>query len=140
MPEAHTVQPVRDKLPDDAAVKSALTDLQPYTLIAAEQSLAREDFPEAQRLVALIEKVADGEYVRAAGEHLRRGTRLLSAGDILGDRGIGLLAGAGVDKFVEVGAGKVLSGLIRRIAPGEGVIDFGKPTDIADVKALLGLA
>ncbi len=48
---------LRDKLPDDAAVKSALTDLQPYTLIAAEQSLAREDFPEAQRLIALIEKV-----------------------------------------------------------------------------------
>lgn len=48
---------LRDKLPDDAAVKGALTDLQPYTLIAAEQSLAREDFPEAQRLVALIEKV-----------------------------------------------------------------------------------
>lgn len=48
---------LRDKLHDDAAVKSALTDLQPYTLIAAEQSLAREDFPEAQRLVALIEKV-----------------------------------------------------------------------------------
>ncbi len=48
---------LRDKLPDDAAVKSALTDLQPYTLIAAEQSLAREDFAEAQRLIALIEKV-----------------------------------------------------------------------------------
>ena len=46
-----------DKLPDDASVKSALTDLQPYTLIAAEQSLTREDFTEAQRLVALIEKV-----------------------------------------------------------------------------------
>lgn len=51
---------LRDKLPDDAAVKSALTDLQPYTLIAAEQSLAREDFAEAQRLVALIEKVDAG--------------------------------------------------------------------------------
>lgn len=48
---------LRDKLPDDASVKSALTDLQPYTLIAAEQSLNREDFEEAQRLVALIEKV-----------------------------------------------------------------------------------
>jgi len=48
---------LRDKLPDDASVKSALTDLQPYTLIAAEQSLAREDFGEAQRLIALIEKV-----------------------------------------------------------------------------------
>ncbi len=48
---------LREKLPDDAAVKSALTDLQPYTLIAAEQSLNREDFTEAERLVALIEKV-----------------------------------------------------------------------------------
>lgn len=48
---------LRDKTPDDAAVKSALTDLLPYTLIAAEQNLGREDFDETQRLVALIEKV-----------------------------------------------------------------------------------
>jgi protein TonB len=48
---------LRDKTPDDASVKSALTDLLPYTLIAAEQSLGREDFAESQRLVALMEKV-----------------------------------------------------------------------------------
>jgi len=48
---------LRDKMPDDASVKSALTDLLPYTLIAAEQNLAAEDFDEAQRLIALIEKV-----------------------------------------------------------------------------------
>ncbi len=47
---------LRDKTPDDASVKSALTDLLPYTLIAAEQHLGREDYT-AQRLVALIEKV-----------------------------------------------------------------------------------
>ncbi len=47
---------LRDKLPDDAAVSSALTDLMPYTLIAAEQAVAREQFDEAQRLLALIEK------------------------------------------------------------------------------------
>ncbi|KRG45983.1 energy transducer TonB [Stenotrophomonas panacihumi] len=50
---------LRDKQPQDATVKSALTDLTPYTLIAAEQSINREDFPEAQRLIALIEKVDD---------------------------------------------------------------------------------
>ena len=47
---------LRDKLPNDPAVASALTDLMPYTLIATEQSIAREDFAEAQRLSALIEK------------------------------------------------------------------------------------
>jgi len=47
---------LRDKQPNDAAVKSALTDLMPYTVIAAEQSIGREDFVEAQRLSALIEK------------------------------------------------------------------------------------
>lgn len=48
---------LRDKTPDDAAVRSALTDLMPYTLMAAEQHLGREDFAEAQRLTALIEKM-----------------------------------------------------------------------------------
>ncbi len=48
---------LREKLPEDASVKSALTDLQPYTLIATEQALGREDFAEAQRLIALVEKM-----------------------------------------------------------------------------------
>ncbi len=47
---------LRDKLPNDPGVTSALTDLLPYTVIAAEQSIVREDFVEAQRLAALIEK------------------------------------------------------------------------------------
>lgn len=47
---------LRDKLPNDPAVTSALTDLMPYTLIATEQSIGREDFAEAQRLSALLEK------------------------------------------------------------------------------------
>ncbi len=47
---------LRDKLPNDPGVTSALTDLLPYTVIAAEQSITREDFVEAQRLSALIEK------------------------------------------------------------------------------------
>ena len=47
---------LRDKLPDDPTVASALTDLMPYTVIAAEQAVSREQFDEALRLVALIEK------------------------------------------------------------------------------------
>jgi len=47
---------LRDKQPDDPAVSSALTDLQPYALIATEQSISRDDFVEAQRLYALMDK------------------------------------------------------------------------------------
>lgn len=47
---------LRDKQPDDAASTSALTDLMPYTVIAAEQSITRKDFAEAKRLQALIAK------------------------------------------------------------------------------------
>lgn len=47
---------LRAKAPDDAAVASAITDLMPYALIATEQSIARDDFAEAQRLYALMEK------------------------------------------------------------------------------------
>lgn len=48
---------LREKAPDDRYVASALTDLLPYTLTAAELNISREDFDEANRLVALIEQV-----------------------------------------------------------------------------------
>lgn len=40
----------------DASAESALIDLMPYAIIAAEQAIGREDFPEAERLRALIAK------------------------------------------------------------------------------------
>jgi protein TonB len=52
---------LRDKSPADAAVSSALTDLLPMTVIATEQSVGREDFAEAQRLAALLER-ADPQH------------------------------------------------------------------------------
>jgi protein TonB len=39
----------------DASAESALIDLMPYAIIAAEQAIGREDFIEAERLRALIE-------------------------------------------------------------------------------------
>ncbi|HST44005.1 MAG TPA: energy transducer TonB [Luteimonas sp.] len=52
---------LRDKQPADAAVSSALTDLMPMVVIATEQSRDRDDFTEAQRLLALIRK-ADPQH------------------------------------------------------------------------------
>ncbi len=42
--------------PDDLDLATALLELLPYALIASEQAVARGDFPEAGRLLALIEK------------------------------------------------------------------------------------
>lgn len=47
---------LRDKTTGDAGVSSALTDLLPMTVIATEQSISRDDFAEATRLAALLER------------------------------------------------------------------------------------
>ena len=47
---------LRDKTTGDAGVSSALTDLLPMTVIATEQSIGRDDFAEAARLTALLER------------------------------------------------------------------------------------
>ncbi|HEY7998803.1 MAG TPA: ACP S-malonyltransferase [Pseudolabrys sp.] len=48
---------------------------------------------------------------------------------------VAFMAGAGVTQFYEVGAGKVLSGLIKRIAEGVSASAVGSPEDIAAFKA-----
>ncbi len=48
----------------------------------------------------VIDLVSEGDYVRAAGEHLAVGTRLLSEGDTLNDRAIGMMASAGIDRVL----------------------------------------
>ena len=47
------------------------------------------------------------------------------------------MVAAGVDTFIELGAGKVLSGLIRRIDRGATVVNLGAPDDLDSVKQAL---
>ncbi len=45
------------------------------------------------------------------------------------------MAGQGVTRFVELGAGKVLAGLVKRIAEGASAISIGAPADVEAFKA-----
>jgi len=47
----------RARRPDDAAIQAALTELQPYLLIATEQALERGDGAEAARLFELLRRL-----------------------------------------------------------------------------------
>jgi [acyl-carrier-protein] S-malonyltransferase len=51
---------------------------------------------------------------------------------------VAFMTAAGVDMFYEVGAGKVLSGLIKRVADGASAIAVGTPEDVASFQAARG--
>ena len=51
---------------------------------------------------------------------------------------IAFMAGQGVSSFYEIGAGNVLSGLVKRIADGATGVSIGTPDDVATFKAARG--
>ncbi len=50
---------------------------------------------------------------------------------------VGFMAGEGIDLFCELGAGKVLSGMVKRNAEGAAALTIGSPDDIAAAAAQL---
>lgn len=116
-----------ERLPSGAAVIVAPGDVLPR---GANAVLPTTFATLTQGRIALVEKVTQGEYVRAAGEHLPVGSRLLSVGDVLDDRSIGLLAGAGIDKVMVRPRPRVVvvSSGANLVDPGE-EHGYGQATD-----------
>ncbi|GAA4889420.1 molybdopterin molybdotransferase MoeA [Tessaracoccus lubricantis] len=118
------VDPTVERLPEGGAVVVAAGDVLPR---GANAVLPATFATLEGNRAHLIEKVAEGEYVRAAGEHLSVGTRLLSEGEVLDDRAMGLLAGAGIDKVMVRPRPRVIV-----ISSGEHLVDPGAVVEHGD--------
>jgi [acyl-carrier-protein] S-malonyltransferase len=102
--------------------------------------------PAADRLAAELEKLDIGapsvpviSNVEAAPYQDRARVRSLLVRQVTApvrwEESIQTLAGQGITEAVEVGAGAVLAGLVKRIAPGLNVRRAGDPEAIANLRA-----
>jgi len=68
-------------------------------------------------------------------EAIRTGLVAQVTGTVRWRESVAYMSAKGVNRFVEVGTGKVLAGLIKRIAEGATAISVGTPADVAAFKA-----
>ncbi|CAM3286786.1 [Acyl-carrier-protein] S-malonyltransferase [Paracoccus aminovorans] len=115
-------------LPVSAPFHSAL--MQPAAAVMAEALAAVEIAAPAVPLVANVR----AEPVTEPGA-IRRLLVEQVTGAVRWRESVAFLAGAGVTEFWEIGAGKALSGMIKRIAKEAVVKNIGVPGDIAALKA-----
>jgi [acyl-carrier-protein] S-malonyltransferase len=93
---------------------------------AMAEALSRT--PPRPPSVPLIPNVSAAPVIDA--EQIRRGLIDQVTGVVRWRESVGWLAANGVDCFIELGAGKVLSGLVRRITPQAATLAVGTPDDI----------
>jgi [acyl-carrier-protein] S-malonyltransferase len=70
-------------------------------------------------------------------EAIREGLVRQVTGTVRWRESVAAMSGAGVTSFFEIGAGKVLTGLVKRIASGASAIAVGTPLAVASANALL---
>ncbi|UXU74381.1 MULTISPECIES: ACP S-malonyltransferase [unclassified Paracoccus (in: a-proteobacteria)] len=114
-------------LPVSAPFHSAL--MQPAAAVMAEALAAVEIAAPAVPLIANVR----AEPVTEPGA-IRRLLVEQVTGSVRWRESVEFLAGAGVTEFWEIGAGKALSGMIKRIARDATVRNIGVPGDIAALK------
>lgn len=115
-------------LPVSAPFHSAL--MQPAAAVMAEALAGVEVLAPAVPLIANVR----AEPVTEPGA-IRRLLVEQVTGSVRWRESVEFLAGAGVTEFWEIGAGKALSGMIKRIAKDAVVRNVGAPGDLAALKA-----
>jgi [acyl-carrier-protein] S-malonyltransferase len=84
-------------------------------------------------VVPLIANVTAGPVTDA--DEIRRRLVEQVTGTVRWRESVGFMAADGVTRFVELGAGKVLAGLVKRIADGAEGQSIGSPDDVANYTA-----
>ncbi|MBO1324166.1 ACP S-malonyltransferase [Acetobacter sp. TBRC 12305] len=111
------------KLPVSAPFHSSL--MKPAEDVMAE-ALADADI--AAPIVPVIANVTAARETDA--DTIRRNLVQQVTGRVRWHESVSAMVGMGIDTFVEIGAGKVLSGLVRRIDPEVSALSIGTPADI----------
>ena len=111
------------KLPVSAPFHSSL--MKPAEIIMAE---ALEQATIAAPIVPVIANVTAQRETDA--DTIRKNLVQQVTGRVRWEESVRAMVAMGVDSFVEIGAGKVLKGLIRRIAPDVTTTSVGTPDDI----------
>lgn len=105
--------------------------------------------PAAQRLKAEIDKIeikppkikvvanVNAGYESSPGEIKENLIRQVKS-PVLWEDSIRFLAGMGIKRYIEVGPGRVLAGLLRRIDPSLECLNVETPADAAAVKEVIG--
>jgi [acyl-carrier-protein] S-malonyltransferase len=103
----------------------------------AEDRLAPElrALPASNGRIPVVANV-DAEPKRTAAESIEALIRQVSA-PVLWDSVVRRLASEGVTTYVEVGPGRVLSGLVQKIHKDATVLHFGAPEDLGPIEAAL---
>lgn len=105
---------------------------------------AADAMAEALAHVALSAPVVPlvGNVIAAAGsdpEAIRRNLVTQVTGTVRWRESIAYMAAQGVTKFIEIGSGKVLTGLVKRIAAEAESVSVSQPDDVATIRAQLSV-
>ena len=120
-------------LPVSGAFHSAL--MQPAADVMRDALAAVSIKPPVVPLVANVLAAATSDP-----RQIVRGLIEQVTGTVRWRESVAFMAAAGVTTFYEVGAGKVLSGLVKRIAEGASGATIGTPEEVAAFKAARGTA